>query len=76
MARIVRIDAAAPIKIETAQFPRDDTGNLKPIWICACGLTCRPPFCDASHKVCREEEPGHVYRYEPQTNRVIEKKPG
>ncbi len=76
MARLVRLDATAPTKIEPAQFPRDDQGNLRPIFICACGLTQKPPFCDASHKLCREEEPGHVYRYEPTTNKVIEKKPG
>jgi len=30
MARLLRIAASGPIKIEPAQFPRDEQGNLKP----------------------------------------------
>ena len=67
MARIVRLEATGPIKIDPAQFPRDEQGNLKAIWICACGLTGTPPFCDKAHKACAGEEPGKVYEYDPAT---------
>lgn len=67
MARMVKMDATAPIKIEPAQFPRDEQGNLKAIWICACGLSATPPFCDKAHKSCAGEEPGKVYEYDPVT---------
>jgi len=67
MPRLVRLDATGPIKIEPAAFPRDEQGNLKPIWICACGLSSAMPYCDKSHKVCKDEEPGVVYRYDSTT---------
>lgn len=77
MARVIRVEATGPIKIEPEKFPRDEQGNLKPIFICACGLTGTAPFCDGSHKICRAgEKPGMVYEYDPATKRVTSEKPG
>ncbi len=67
MPRLVRLDATGPVKIDPANFPRDEQGNLKPIWICACGLSATMPFCDKSHKVCKDEAAGVVYQYDPTT---------
>lgn len=67
MPRIVHHTATGPIKIEPAQFPRDEQGNLKPIFICACGLSSRLPICDGTHKICRDEAPEKTYVYDPQT---------
>jgi len=67
LPRLVRCDATTPIRIDPTQFPRDEQGNLKAIWICACGLTGTPPFCDKSHKACTGEEPGKTYEYDPAT---------
>lgn len=76
MPRFIRIDATGPIKIEPAQFPRDEQGNLKPISICACGLSQKFPICDGAHKGCRvSEEPGYVYTYDPVTKQVIGRTP-
>ncbi|MCE9618721.1 MAG: CDGSH iron-sulfur domain-containing protein [Planctomycetes bacterium] len=61
MARKVRMTATGPIKIE----PQD-----KPIFICACGLTKNPPFCDASHKKCRDEPEGKCFVYDAEHQRV------
>ncbi|MBX3408270.1 MAG: CDGSH iron-sulfur domain-containing protein [Phycisphaeraceae bacterium] len=63
MPRLVRLGATGPIKIDPAQWPRDDQGNLKAIWICACGLSPKFPFCDGTHKACKDEEPGVEYSY-------------
>lgn len=84
MARLVRHDAAAPMKIDPNAppgtpnaWPRDAAGNLKPVFVCACGLSTKFPICDGSHKTtCPVEEPGHVYVYDPVTRAVVEKRPG
>jgi len=76
MPRIIRNDALGPIKIEPANFPRDDAGNLKPIFICACGLSAKPPFCDGAHKTCRiAEQADMLYTYDPQTRQIINSSP-
>lgn len=60
MPRYVRHTATGPIKIEPQQ---------KPIWICACGLSKNPPFCDGSHKTCAGEDQGLHYEYLPDGTR-------
>ncbi len=65
MPRLVRHDADGPIKIE----PQD-----KPIFICGCGLTKNFPFCDGTHKSCKNETPGVVSVYDSEGNRVIEER--
>ncbi len=67
MARLIRCEATGPIRIDPSQFPRDEQGNLKALWVCACGLTATPPLCDKSHKACAGEEPGKVYEYDAAT---------
>lgn len=76
MPRLVRIDATGPIKIEPANFPRDAQGNLKPMFVCACGLTKSKPFCDGSHKACvSREQPGFLYTYDPASGEIIDQRP-
>lgn len=75
MARLVRIEATGPVKIDPATLPRDESGNLKPIVFCACGLSKKMPFCDGMHKnTSKLEEAGFLYRYDAE-GRVIEKSP-
>jgi CDGSH-type Zn-finger protein len=64
MARIVKLEATGPVKVD----PSD-----KPIFVCACGLSKKFPFCDGSHKPTRAEEPGCVYRYSGENNDKVEK---
>jgi CDGSH-type Zn-finger protein len=71
MARLVRITHDGPYRIDPADFPKDG----KPIWICMCGITSKPPYCDGTHKACRGEQPGLVYTYDPQTRRVTGARP-
>lgn len=82
MPRIVRFTQTASIKIDPNAppgapnaWPRDEQGNLKVISICACGISARFPFCDGAHKLCREEEAGHVYEYDIATRTVVAKTP-
>ena len=76
MARLLRIAASGPIKIEPAQFPRDEQGNLKPMFICACGLSRNLPFCDGAHKQCRAtEQDGTLYVYDHDRAAVVETRP-
>ncbi|MBS0191601.1 MAG: CDGSH iron-sulfur domain-containing protein [Planctomycetes bacterium] len=72
MARLVRHEKTDPIRIDPATWPRDEQGNLKVLSICACGISQKFPFCDGSHKGCRAESPGHVYRYDPVTKAVLD----
>lgn len=65
MARLVRREATGPIKIE----PSD-----KPIWVCGCGLSKKFPFCDGTHKACAKEEPGVLYVYDRENERVVEER--
>ena len=67
MARLVKLEATGPIKVE----PSD-----KPVFVCACGLSKKFPFCDGSHKPTRAEEPGCLYRYSGESNDRVEKLEG
>jgi len=71
MARLVRFEQTGPIKIDPATWPRDEMGNLKTIFVCACGLSNKFPLCDGTHKSCREE-PGKLYTYDPVTKAVLD----
>lgn len=75
MARLVKLEHTGPLKLEPANFPRDAEGNLKPIFICQCGLSARFPLCDGGHKSCRDEVPGMVYTYDPLTRAVLQAAP-
>lgn len=76
MPRYIRLDATGPIKIDPSEFPRDEQGNLKPIWICACGLSQRMPYCDKTHKQCgANEPPGSIAVYDAERKTVIEHRP-
>ena len=66
MARLIRTEATGPIRID----PQD-----KPVFICACGLSANFPFCDGTHKVCKSEEAGMLYRYDPETKQVVNTEP-
>ena len=55
MARLIRSTRDGPIRID----PQD-----KPVFICGCGLTRNFPFCDGTHKTCRDEEAGKTYIYD------------
>jgi CDGSH-type Zn-finger protein len=55
MARLVKLSATGPVKVE----PSD-----KPVFVCACGLSKRFPFCDGTHKTCRDEAEGQTFVYD------------
>lgn len=71
MARMVRLTATGPYRIEPQDFPKD-----KAISICACGLSRRLPYCDGSHKgSCRMEAEGSLYVYDDDRLSVVEVRP-
>lgn len=63
MPRLVRFEATGPIRID----PQD-----KPVFVCGCGLTRNFPFCDGTHKACKDEQQGKVYVYDAESGEVIE----
>ena len=67
MARLVRHEATGPYRI--------DPPLEKPIFICGCGLSKNLPFCDGTHKTCRDELAGMVYVYDADRKTVIETRP-
>jgi CDGSH-type Zn-finger protein len=60
MPRLVKLTRTTPYKIEPKDFPEGG----KSIWICACGLTKTPPYCDKSHKACEGEPAESLFTYE------------
>ncbi|MEZ6190326.1 MAG: CDGSH iron-sulfur domain-containing protein [Phycisphaerales bacterium] len=64
MPRLIRHDATGPIELKPQE---------KSAWICACGLSQNLPYCDGSHKICRQtEEAGKVYVYDKERKNVVE----
>jgi CDGSH-type Zn-finger protein len=61
MARLIRHDARGPAIIDV---------NGKLIEVCQCGLSRNKPFCDGSHSRTHGEEPGKMYSYPAEGERV------
>lgn len=52
----IEVVPGGPALVRGADLVRDQDGQLHPttrpvVAVCLCGLTQRPPWCDATHKV-------------------------
>lgn len=63
MARLVKMSAKGPVKVEQS-----------PAFICACGLSKNAPYCDGSHKQTHDEDDSKTYLYEDGKRKVVERK--
>ncbi|HCA28001.1 MAG TPA: iron-binding protein [Betaproteobacteria bacterium] len=48
----------------TKNEPTPVTVGDETVYICACGLTAAPPFCDGSHEMTADETPGKLCWYD------------
>ena len=72
MARLIRLEATGPYKIEPKDFPADG----KAILICGCGMSNTMPYCDRAHKACKvNEAPGMLYTYDMKTRQIVKVEP-
>ncbi|MCC7193854.1 MAG: CDGSH iron-sulfur domain-containing protein [Phycisphaeraceae bacterium] len=58
--------------LHTATGPFEIKPQEKSVWICQCGLSQNLPYCDGSHKACRNEVPGKIYVYGPDRKTIVE----
>lgn len=88
MARLVRLTATTPLKIDpnlqpgdtppapnVIPWPRDEFGKLKILSICTCGISKKFPICDGMHKTCKTEAEGQLYHYDVVSGQVIRSEP-
>ncbi len=66
MARMIRLDATGPIKIP----PSEET-----VYICACGLSQKLPYCDGAHKRTHSEPDGEVCVYDDARCEIVRREP-
>lgn len=57
MTRVLINHRTGPIPILREEIQKEK------IWICGCGLTATPPYCDGSHATTRKEAPGTLVYY-------------
>ena len=57
MTRIIENSHTGPIAV-----PKDSVPGAN-IHVCRCGLSRAPPLCDGTHRIARNETPGHLVRY-------------
>lgn len=58
MTRIIESSQTGPVAI-----PKDSVPGAH-IHVCRCGLSQKPPLCDGTHRITRNEPAGRLVRYE------------
>jgi CDGSH-type Zn-finger protein len=58
--REVTHEATGPVRLDESDID-EEYGDIA---VCMCGLSDETPFCDGSHRITEDEEPGVRYKYE------------
>lgn len=58
MTRIIESSQTGPVAITKDSVPGAH------IHVCRCGLSQKPPLCDGTHRITRNEPAGRLVRYE------------
>lgn len=54
MARLIKHEDKGPMEVKVGAESK---------WLCRCGLSTTQPYCNGTHKITQDEEPGKLYVY-------------
>ena len=65
MTRIIEHTETGPLAVDKDSVPGAH------IHVCRCGLSQRPPLCDGTHRITRNEPAGRLVRYQRRGDQFV-----